>query len=182
MTIDTPLAEFEIASGTQRGSCLTLYANRLVRHGGDAMEAVPLAQLAAVRVAFERDARKLNWGIVLLVCALILAAVSGPLQGGIAALAANVKEHAGRESLDAMLLGTFSVLGGLARLLTPLAAAVAAGAAALLVFFWLGRTTLTLSFAAVERDYSVRGRNPLMIQFAELVAAQLAAAQFKHTG
>lgn len=182
MTIDTPIAEFEIASGTQRGSCLTLYANRLVHHGGDAMEAVPLAQLAAVRVAFERDARKLNWGIALLVCALILAAVSGPLQSGIGALAAGIKEHAGRESLDAALLASFSALGGLARLLTPLAAAVAAGAAALLIFFWLGRTTLTLSFAAVERDYAVRGRNPFLIQFAELVAAQLAVAQFKHTG
>jgi hypothetical protein len=52
---------------------------------------------------------------------------------------------------------------------------MAAGAAALLVFFWLGRTTLTLSFAAVERDYAVRGRNAFMVQFAELVAAQLAA-------
>jgi hypothetical protein len=150
VSLDTPLAEFEIGSGAQRGSRLTLYGNRLVHHGGDAMEAVPLAQLAAVRVAFERDPRKLNWAIVLLVSAMILVAVSAPLQNGIATLAAGIKEHAGRESLDGVLLASFSALGGLARLLTPLAVAVAAGAAALAVFFWLGRTTLTLSFATMH--------------------------------
>ena len=175
MTADTPLAEFEFASGLQRGSRLTLFANRLVHHGGDSMEAVPLAQLAAVRVAFERDARKLNWAIALLVCALILGAVSGPLQAWMSELASKVGSGAGRESLDAVLVAGFTALGHLARLLFPAAMTMAAGAAALLVFFWLGRTTLTLSFAAVERDYAVRGRNAFMVQFAELVAAQLAA-------
>ena len=175
MTIDTPLAEFEFASGAQRGSRLTLYANRLVHHGGDAMEAVPLAQLAAVRVAFERDARKLNWGIMLLAGALILGMVSRPLQAWMSELASKVSASAVRESLEAVLVAAFTALGHLAGLLFPIAMAVAAGAAALLVFFWLGRTTLTLSFAAVERDYVVRGRNAFMIQFAELVAAQLAA-------
>lgn len=177
MSLDTPLAEFEIGSGAQRGSRLTLYANRLVHHGGDAMEAVPLAQLAAVRVAFERDPRKLNWAIALLVLALILVAVSAPLQSAVAALAAGVREQAGRESLDRVLLASFSALGGLARLLPVLAAALAALAAALAVLFWLGRTTLTLSFAAVERDYPVLGRNVLLIQFAEVVAAQLAEGE-----
>ena len=56
-----------------------------------------------------------------------------------------------------------------------LAAVLAAIAAALGVFFWLGQTRLTLGFAALERSYSVRGRNPLLIQFAEVVAAQLAS-------
>ena len=149
MTPDNPIAEFEISSGTQRGSRLTLYASRLAYQGRDAMESVPLAHLASVAVAFERDPRKLYWAIALLVLALILLAVSGPLQGGIAALAGGIKDHAGRESLESALLGTFSVLGNLARL-------------------------LPLSFAAVERAYSVRGRNPFLIQFAEFVAAQLA--------
>jgi hypothetical protein len=175
VSLDTPLAEFEIGSGAQRGSRLTLYANRLVHHGADSMETVPLVQLAAVRVAFGRDPRKRNWAVVLLVFALILAAVSGPLKGWIAEAAAKVAEHGRRESLDAALLGTFSALAGFARLLTPLAAALAAGAAALLVFFWLGRTTLTLSFAAVERAYAVRGRNRFLVEFAETLAERLAA-------
>lgn len=175
MTPDNPLAEFEISSGAQQGARLVLQANRLVFQGGDSMETVPLAQLASVRVAFERDAGKLNWAISLLVVALLLLAVSGPLHGWAAALAAGVKEHSGRESLDAILLASFSVIGGIARALPVLAAILAAIATALAVLFWMGLTTLSLNFAAVERSYSVRGRNPLLIQFAELVAEQLAA-------
>ena len=175
MTPDSPLAEFEFSSGAQRGSRLTLYANRLLHHGGDSMETVPLAQLASVRVAFERDPRKLNWAIGLLVVALLLVAVSGPMHGGVTALAAGIKEHSGRESLDSLLLASFSVLGGIARSLPMLAAMLAAIAAALAALFWMGLTTLNLSFAATERFYAVRGRNPLLIQFAELVATQLAS-------
>ena len=174
MTPENPIAEFEISSGALRGSRLTLYTNRLVHVSGESMEAVPLAQLASVGVAFERDPRKLNWGMALLVIALILAMASGPLQGMISALAAGVKDHSGRESLDAVLLAAFSVLGGLARLFVPLAVLLAAGAAALLAFFGLGLTTLRLNFAAVEREFPVRGRNPFLVQFAEAVAAQLA--------
>lgn len=139
------------------------------------METVPLAQLASVGVAFERDPRKLNWAVGLLVAALVLAMVSGPLHDLVAALAAGVKEHAGRESLDAVLLASLAALGGLARLLVPLAVLLAGLATALLVYFWLGLTTLSLNFAAVEREYPVRGRNPFLIQFAEVIAAQLAA-------
>lgn len=171
MSLDNPLADCEIRGGAR----LTLYANRLVHQGGDSMEAVPLAQLAAVRIAFERDPAKLNWAVGLLVLALVLAAVSGPLQSGVIALAAGVKEHAGRESLDAVLLASFSALGGLARLLPPLAAVLAAIAVALLVFFWLGVTILTLAFAATERSYRVWGRNRFLVEFAHLVAEQLAA-------
>jgi len=175
VTPDNPLAEFEISSGAQQGSRLLLYANRLAYQGGDSMETVPLAQLASVRVAFARDARKLNWAISLLVVALLLLAVSGPLLGWATALAAGIKEHSGRESLDSVLLTSFSVIGGIARSLPILAALLAAIAAGLGALFWMGLTTLSLNFAAVERSYAVRGRNPLLIQFAELVAAQLAA-------
>ena len=175
MTSDNPLAEFEFKSGPQRGSRLGLYANRVVHQGGDSMETVPLAQLAAVGVAFERDPRKLNWAVALLLVALVLALVAGPMQSGIAALAAGIKENAGRESMDAVLLAAVSVFGGIARLLPVLAWVLTVIAFALLVFFWLGLTTLVLSFAAVERHYSVWGRNPFLIQFAEVVAAQLAA-------
>jgi len=175
MALDSPLAEFEFRTGAQRGARLTLYGNRLVHQGGDAMEAVPLAHLAAVRVAFEREPRKLNWAVSLLLAALILVALSGPLQGWLAAAAAKVGEPARRESLDALLLGALHVLGGIASLLPALAAALAAAAAALLAFFWLGLTVVTLAFAATERHYSVRGRDRLLLDFAQTVAEQLAA-------
>ena len=174
MTAENPIAEFEIISGTQRGSRLTLHANRLVYEGGDTMEAVPLAQLAAVRVAFERDPRKLNWAVALLLGALFLAAISGPLQSWIAAITSKVGDPARRESLDSMLYGVFNALSGFASILPGIAAALAVTAVALLVFFWLGATVLTLAFAATERGYAVRGRNRLLMDFAHVVAEQLA--------
>ena len=173
MTDDSPLAEFEIGSGAQRGSRLTLYANRLLHHGGEAMEAVPLARLAAVRVAFERDPAKMKWAIALLVLAVFCAAISGPLQGWIGGAAARIGEPARRESLDAVLLGVIGALGALAGLLPVLAAALAAVGAALLAYFWLGVTVLTLAFAATERSYAVRGRNRFLLEFAQTVAEQL---------
>lgn len=175
MALDSPLAEFEIDSGAQRGSRLTLYANRLVYQAGDAMETVPLARLASVRVAFERDPRKRNWALALLLAALILAVVSGPLQSWIAALASKVGDPVRRDSLDAVLLGVFNALGSLAGTLPGVAAALAAVATALLVFFWLGVTVLTLAFAATERSYAVWGRNRFLVDFAQTVAERLAA-------
>ena len=138
------------------------------------MEAVPLAQLAAVGVAFERDSRKLNWAIALLLVALFLATISGPLKSWIASMASKVGDPARRESLDAMLYGVFNALGGFANILPGTAAALAVAAVALLVFFWLGATVLTLAFAATERSYAVRGRNRLLMDFAHVVAEQLA--------
>jgi hypothetical protein len=175
VALDSPLAEFEIGSGAQRGSRLVLYANRLVHQGGDSMETVPLAQLAAVRVSFERDPRKLNWAVALLLAALILTVVSGPLQSWIAALASKVGDPVRRDSLDAVLLGVFNALGSLAGTLPGVAAALAAVATALLVFFWLGVTVLALAFAATERSYAVWGRNRFLVDFAQTVAERLAA-------
>ena len=138
------------------------------------METVPLAQIASVRVAFERNPARMYWTVVLLFAALLCASISGPLQGWIGGAAAKIGEHARRESLDAVLLGVFTALGGLASLLPALAAALVAGAVALLVFFWLGVTVLTLAFAATERSYEVRGRNRYLVEFAQTVAEQLA--------
>jgi len=177
VTPDGSLAEFEIRSGAQRGSRLTLYPNRLVHQGGDAMETVPLAQLAAVRVAFERDPRKLNWAVALFAVAFLLAIIVPPLQRLIAAAVSRMGEPVRTESLDAVLLGVFNALGGLASMLPALAAALAAAAAVLLVLFWLGATTLTLSFAAAERVYAVRGRDRFLFEFSEAIAERLAARE-----
>ncbi len=175
MSIDQPLAGYDIASGARRGARFTLYANRLVLAGGDTMETIPLAHLASVRVAFERDARKLNWAIGLLVLALIFALVSGPLQAWMTDLASKVAASAGRESLEAVLISVFGAVRLFARMLFPTALLLAAGAVALLVYFWLGQTTLTLAFAATERVCAVRGRDPQLVDFADLLGERLAA-------
>jgi len=166
----TPVASFELKDGSQ----LTLYQNRVVHEGGGALEIVPLAHLASVRVAFERDARKLNWAFVLLLVALALLIASGPLLGWSTAAAARVAENARRESLDAVLLASFGAIAGLARLLPLLAGLLGAIAAALGALFFLGGTALTLSFAAAQRVFAMRGRNRQLVEFAQAIGEQLA--------
>lgn len=174
MSLDQPLAGYDIASGEQRGARFTLYANRLVLAGGEIMETIPLAHLASVRVAFERDARKLNWAIVLIVVALVLGALSSPLQSWMQVLTAKVAAAGGGDSLESVLRASFSAIAALARLLVPVAWLLCAGAAALAFFFWLGQTTLTLSFAATERVCAVRGRDRQLVDFADLLGERLA--------
>jgi len=170
MSFEHPLAECDSGGGTH----LTLYANRLVQEGGDSMETVPLTQLAAVRVAFQRDARKLGWAIALLIVALVLALISGPLQRWIAGAAARFNEPPRPESLESLLHGVLNVLGGFAKLLPMLSATLVIGAVALLALFWFGKTVLSLVFGATERSYAVHGRNPHLAEFAQAVADQLA--------
>jgi hypothetical protein len=170
MSNDAVLAEFDIRGGDR----LTLYANRVVRQGGDELEVIPLAQLASVRVAFVRQPARLAWAIGLLVVALMVAVATGPLQRGIAASAAKYGDPSRPESLDALLLAIFNFFGAIASLLPALAAALAAGGAALFVYYWLGGTTLTLAFAASERACAVRGRNRALVQFAEAIGDRLA--------
>jgi hypothetical protein len=175
VSFDQPLAGYDIASGEQRGARFSLYPNRLVLAGGESMETIPLAHLASVRVAFERDARKLNWAIGLSVLALVLALVSGPLQSWMQSLGSGVVAGGGEDSLKAVLLACFNAIATLARLLKPFAFLLFCGALALGFFFWLGQTSLKLAFAATERVVAVRGRDRQLVDFAELLGERLAA-------
>lgn len=174
MSPDQQLAGYDVASGALRGARFTLYGNRLVLAGASVMETVPLAHLASVRIAFERDARKLGWAIGLALAALALGAMSAPLDASMQALQAKVSAGSASQSLEAVLAACFGAIAHLARLFVPVAWLLAAGAALLLVVYALGRTTLTLAFAATERACSVRGRDPRLQDFAELLAERLA--------
>lgn len=169
MNATIPEAEFDLGGGAR----LKLYSNRLVHEGsGVLVEIIPYAHLASVRVAFERDARKLNWAIGLAIAATVLAALSGPLQGWFASLAARTAGDGSH--IEAVLLTIFNALGALARLLPKVAAVLGAIAAALAAVFVLGRTTFTLAFAATERAFSKLGRNRRLIEFAEILGTHLA--------
>lgn len=168
------VARFDFTRGALRGSHLVLYQGCLVHRGGYVLETLPLATIASVRVAFERDARRLNWGIALLMVALVLFAVSAPLEG-LAAEAASQMAAAGTQAVARALLALFRVLQAAAGLLPPLAALVAAGGAALAALGWLGGTKLVVTFAGYERDYPVRGRDKALLDFAELLAEQVVA-------
>ena len=172
--MDQPIASYDIASGLQRGARFTLHANRLVFSGNDVAETVPLAHLASVRVAFGRDPGKLMWSMALVIVALILVSLSGPLSSWMAELVAKLTSHPERESLENVLITGLQAVGALARLMMPVGILLGAGAIALAVFFWIGRTTLTLAFAATERTCSVRGRDRQLVDFAELLSERLA--------
>ena len=57
----------------------------------------------------------------------------------------------------------------------PVAAfACIAGGAAMVVFGWIGTTTLMLSLPGADRAYAVRGQSRVLVDFAELLAERVA--------
>lgn len=179
MMEDEPIAVYEFRGGAFRGTTLTLFPGRLAHEGVDVVESIPIAHVASVRVEFRREAGKLNWSIALFALALVLFVAAGPLQAWSAAAAAEVAEQAQRENttggVSGVLQSTFRTLDQFGRLLPKAGWTLVAGAAALLFFFWLGRTTLTLTLAAVERAYAVRGRDQQLFEFAGELSARLGA-------
>lgn len=170
MSTYDPQAEFDLRDGSR----LMLYANRLVHAGRSVQETVPYAHLASVRVAFERDPRRIYWAIVLALAALGLMALSAPMQSWFGSLAARAGEGSNREAVEAVLLASFNALRGLARMLPAVAAVLGAAALALAALFALGRTTLTIAFGATERSFGTVGRNRALIEFAEVIGEHVA--------
>jgi hypothetical protein len=171
MPTEAPIAHFEFVAGPQRGSRLSLYPARLLHEGAGHMESMPLDALAAVGAVYERDERKIGWGAALVIIALILLAVFRPLAHLAASAGAQVADA---QAIGQLLRATLAALESLANVLPLAAGACLAGGIALAVFGWLGTTTLTLMLPAGERAYAVRGRNPLLADFATLLAERAA--------
>jgi hypothetical protein len=165
------LARFDFDQGVMRGSSMTLYATCLVHRSDFQIETLPLTALSSVRVAFERDQRRIGWGAALMVLALILFAVSGPLAAISGSAAGEVSSSA--TGVAGALYGFFRVIESVARALPFAAALTALTGAALGALGWLGGTFLTLTFAGGERIYPVRGRNTRLLDFTEAVAERL---------
>jgi hypothetical protein len=176
MTNEAPaaLTRFEFTNGVERGSHLALYPRVLVHRSESQLETLPLAAIASLRVAFLRDSRKLGWGVALVVIALFLLALAGPL-GSIAADSANDMASAGPQGAARALLGLFRFLEATAALMPAAALACALGGAALAIYGWRGATSLTLTLGGGERVYRVRGRDTLLLDFAEMMSERLAA-------
>ena len=178
MSTSQPLSEYRFARGDLRGSQFTLYPGRLVHDGGSVVEHMPLAHLAAVRIEFAREGGKLKWAAIFLVLAILLAVVASPLQGLAATAVAEVAEHAKREGstggVSAALQLSFRALERVAAAMPTAGFAIGAWAALLLGLFVWGRTTLTLVFGGTEREYTVRGRDQSLMEFAETLSDRLA--------
>jgi hypothetical protein len=169
------LARFDFDQGVLRGSSMTLYATCLVHRSDFQIETLPLAALSSVRVAFERNQRRIGWGIALMVFALILFAVSGPLAALSGSMAGEVSGSA--TGVAGALYGFFRVIESVGRALPFAAALTALTGVALAAIGWLGGTFLTLTFAGGERSYPVRGRNTRLLDFTEAVAERLMEAR-----
>ena len=161
------LARFEFSGGLLRGSHLTLYPTSLVHRSDNHLETLPLASMTAVRVAFQRDSRQLGWGIALVVAALVLLAISGPV-GNFASTAIST----GPQAIPAMN-AIYRVLEAVASMMPVAALACVIGGGALCALGWMGSTTLLLSLPGSERLYAARGRNAQLLDFAEALSARL---------
>jgi hypothetical protein len=166
-----PVATYAFRSGSHRGSQLTLHAACLVHRGGRATETLPLDSVASIRVGYERDPAWLAWGVVAVLVAIVLYAISSPLAAVAESAAADVA--GGGSGVAAALHTLFRVVAAAARALPFLALAGALGGVALVGLGWLGRTVLALSFAGGEREYAVRGHDRALLDFAEAAAQKL---------
>jgi hypothetical protein len=171
MPPETPVASFDFPSGPLRGTQLTLYASRLLHHGVGQMESVALGAIAAMRVGYERDAQRIGWGATLILVALVLFALFRPLGSFASSAGAAVADG---QAVGQLLRAAMSALEALAGLLPVIAVALLAWGGTLVAFGWQGTTLLVLTLPVSERAYAVRGRNPLLQDFAELLAERVA--------
>ncbi|HEU5176552.1 MAG TPA: hypothetical protein VFU24_03790 [Burkholderiales bacterium] len=166
------ITRFTFERGELRGSQLSLFPGCLVHRSENHLETLPLGGVTAVRVTFERETRKLGWGIGLVVAALLLLAIAGPISS-FASSAANDMASAGAQGVPRALYAFFRGLEALGSLLPVAALACVIGGGALGALGWMGRTTLLVSLPGAERIYSVRGRDTLLLDFAEALSERL---------
>jgi hypothetical protein len=166
------LTRYAFANGVLRGTHLTLYPTCLVHRSENHLETLPLAGMTAVRVAFQRDTRRLGWGITLVIVALVLLALAGPL-GSFASTAASEMAAAGAQGVARGLQSFFRMLEALASVLPVAALACVIGGGVLCALGWMGSTVLLISLPGSERLYPVRGRDTMLLDFAEALSERL---------
>lgn len=165
--IGQPLARYLFAGGMLRGTSLSLFPACLVHRSDNHLETLPLAGMTAVSVAFQRSARKLGWGIGLVLAALLMLALAGPL-GSFASTAL----ASGAQSVPVMQ-AIYRLLEAIASMLPVAALACVIGGGALGALGWIGGTTLLICLPGTERVYPVRGRDTLLLDFAEALSERI---------
>lgn len=167
-----PITRYAFVNGDLRGSNLTLHPACLVHRSDSHLETLPLAAVTVVRVSFDRSSRKLGWGVVLLLLGLALLAIAAPL-ASFAGGAAGEMAVAGAQGASRMLLGFFRFLEAVAALLPVLALACVIAGGALGAFGWMGHTTLAVGIPGAERVYAARGRDTMLLDFAEALSERV---------
>ena len=172
MSAAAPLMRFQLRGGGE----LSLHPRCVVHRTESEVETLPLAAIAGVRVAFERDSRRIGWGVALVVVAAICFVLAGPL-GRFAAGAAAEMSGAGAQGVARALEMLFHSLEVFAGALPVLALACAAAGGMLGALGWKGETVLALALPGSERMFSVRGHDKQLLEFAELLADRLVATE-----
>ncbi|HEY1291414.1 MAG TPA: hypothetical protein VGF58_24035 [Burkholderiales bacterium] len=166
------ITRYDFTGGLLRGTHFTLYATCLTHRGDNHLETLPLAAIASLRVGYEHNTRRIGWGVALLIVALLLFAVSGPLADFAGNRAADMVK-ADANAVTQALHGLFLFFRAVAKALPFVGALIALGGIALGVLGWIGATTLVLDLAGSQRAYPVRGRSPGLIDFSEAVCERL---------
>jgi hypothetical protein len=161
------VTRYTFASGELRGTELALHSTCLVHRSDQHLETLPLAGITALRVAFLRDSGKLGWGIALIVIALLMLAIAGPL-GSFASSAA----AAGQQAIPAMQ-AIYRAIEAVASLMPVAALACVIGGGALCALGWIGSTQLLVCLPGAERLYVARGRDTMLLDFAEAFSQRL---------
>jgi len=161
------LQRYTFERGELRGTSLSLFPACLVHRGDHHLETLPLGGLTAVRVSFQRNTRSLGWGIGLVLAALVMLAIAGPLgtwgSSGVAM---------GPQAVPVMNF-VYRLTEAVANLLPVAALACVIGGAAFGAYGWMGSTTLLVSLPGAERFYRVRGRDTLLLDFSEALSERL---------
>ena len=169
-----PLRRLDFTSGGLRGTHLLLYPVCLLHRSETHLETLPLAAVASVRVAFERDNLKIGWCVALVVVALLLLAIGSPI-ASFASNAASEVSTAGTQGVARGLLAFFHFLEAVGSLLPAVGLACALGGAALGALGWMGQTTLALALPGAERVFIARGRDPRLLDFSEALSERMMA-------
>lgn len=176
---DEPIADYHFQRGALRGTQFTLLESRLQHIGTDYSESTVLEAIVSVRIAFERDTRRIGWGVAFGALALVVFALAGPLDAavgrGLAETAAQIaRDGAQASALAHFLESALRVLKFLVGLMPVAALALLAWGVTLVALGWIGYTSLALVLPSTEREYRVPGRDPLLLDFAETLAQSIA--------
>ena len=177
---DDPIADYHFQRGALRGTQFTLFESRLLHIGTDCTESTVLDAIGSVRIAFERDARRIGWGAALGAIALVVFALAGPLDAlagrGLSEISAQIaRDGAQASALAHFIESALEVLKFFTGLMPLAALALLACGVALAVLGWIGYTSLALVLPSAEREYRVPGRDRLLLDFAENLAESVAA-------
>jgi hypothetical protein len=170
MSNEAALATYEFRRGELAGSHLSLFGACLVHRGADGFETIHLDRISALRVAFERDASRIAWGGALFFIAFLLIAAFLPMRMLVGSMAAEVTAQAQGTFLPAAIRALDFCVG-----LLPFASlGLAAWGITWLVLGWIGETVLRVAAGPGDKVFAMRGRDPLLYEFAESVSAQIA--------